>query len=58
MMTMEISSLFIYRKPSQINYIIINVFFDKNKRYSFIQIGGVHRYNTNPNSLKTKMMNL
>ena len=33
-------------------------FFYKNKRYSFIQIDRVHRYNTNPNSLKTKMMNL
>jgi len=32
------------------------IFFDKNKRYSFIQIDGVHRYNTNPNSLKTKRM--
>jgi len=36
----------------------VNVFFfDKNKRYSFIQIDKVHRYNTNPNSLKTKRMN-
>ena len=33
-------------------------FFYKNKRYSFNQIDRVHRYNTNPNSLKTKMMNL
>jgi len=33
-------------------------FFDKSKRYSFIQIDRVHRYNTNSNSLKTKRMNL
>ena len=32
--------------------------FDKNKQYSFIQIDRVHRYNTNPNLLKRKMMNL
>jgi len=34
------------------------VFFDKNKRYSFFQIGKVHQYNTNLNSLKIKRMNL
>ena len=34
------------------------LFFDKSKRYSFIQIDGVHRYITNPNSLKTERMNL
>jgi len=33
-------------------------FFSKNKLYSFIQIDKVHRYNTNPNSLKTKRINL
>jgi len=37
---------------------IIIIIFHKNKRYSFIQIDGVHRYNTNPNSLKTKRMNM
>ena len=36
----------------------LKLFFGKNKRYSFIQIDRVHRYNTNPNSLKTKRMNL
>ena len=39
-------------------YLLFIIFFDKNKRYSFIQIDRVHRYNTNPNSLKTKRMNL
>ena len=33
------------------------IFFDKSKRYSFIQIDGVHRYNTNSNS-NSKRMNL
>jgi len=33
-------------------------FFNKNKRYSFIQIDRVNRYNTNSNSLKIKRMNL
>jgi len=33
-------------------------FFDKNKRYSFIQIDRVHRYNRNLNPLKPKRMNL
>ena len=34
---------------------IESYFFDKNKRYLFIQIGRVHRYNEN--SLKTNKMN-
>jgi len=33
---------------------IVLLFFYKNKRYSFIQIDRVHRYNTNLKSLKTK----
>ena len=38
--------------------LILYIFFDKNKRYSFIQIDRVHQYNTNSNSLKTKRMKL
>jgi len=39
-----------------INFIYL--LFDKNKRYSFIQIDRVHRYNTSSKPLKTKRMNL
>ena len=33
-------------------------FFLTNKRHTFIQIDRVHRYNTNPNLVKTQRMNL
>ena len=44
--------IYYHNKP---HYLFI---FYKNKRYSFIQIDRVHRYNINSNSLKTKKMKL
>jgi len=37
---------------------MVKLMLDKNKRYLFIQIDKVHRYNTNSKSLKTKRINM